>query len=205
MTVQNNADDGPGSLRYTIAAASKGDTIVFAHSLEGRAITLTSGALNLTKSLEIAGLGANRLTVSGNDAGRVFHVSAGVTATVSDLTIAHGKAVAGGGIDNAGDLAIRNSTLADNHAVGGQGGGTGGTGGSAGDGLGGGFAVQTGSDVRVNQSAIEQNLAQAAWGGAGGSDGVGVGGVYKLGAFTADMATSIRHNHASTRNDDIFL
>ena len=41
--------------------------------------------------------------------------------------------------------------------------------------------------------------------GSGGSDGNGVGGgVYNLGVFTADIATAIHHNHASTSNDDIF-
>jgi hypothetical protein len=30
------------------------------------------------------------------------------------------------------------------------------------------------------------------------------GGVYNLGAFTFDVTTIIRKNHASTSNDDIF-
>jgi hypothetical protein len=29
------------------------------------------------------------------------------------------------------------------------------------------------------------------------------GGVYKLGSFSFDAATVIKHNHASTSNDDI--
>jgi hypothetical protein len=30
------------------------------------------------------------------------------------------------------------------------------------------------------------------------------GGVYDLGAFSADVATIIAHNHAATSNDDCF-
>jgi hypothetical protein len=30
------------------------------------------------------------------------------------------------------------------------------------------------------------------------------GGVYNLGVFTPDAATVIKHNHASTSNDDVF-
>jgi hypothetical protein len=36
-----------------------------------------------------------------------------------------------------------------------------------------------------------------------GATGIG-GGVYNLGTFTADSATVIAGNHASTSNDDIF-
>jgi hypothetical protein len=38
----------------------------------------------------------------------------------------------------------------------------------------------------------------------GGTDGLGVGGVYNLGTFLFDDATVIRHNRASTSNDDCF-
>src|SRR5262249_6448661 len=67
-----------GSLRAAIAAASNGDTIIFASSLNNQTITLTSGELVIDKSLDIEGLGANKLTVSGNDATRVFDISSGV-------------------------------------------------------------------------------------------------------------------------------
>ena len=62
LTVLNNLDSGAGSLRDTIAAASSGDTATVAHALAGRTITLTSGELAVTKSLDIEGLGANELT-----------------------------------------------------------------------------------------------------------------------------------------------
>src|SRR5258707_12513117 len=53
LTVLNNLDSGPGSLRADIAAANSGDQIVFANSVH--AITLTSGELAVNKSLDIEG------------------------------------------------------------------------------------------------------------------------------------------------------
>ena len=65
VTVMNNHDSGPGSLRAAIAAAASGDTIQFANSLKGQTITLTTGELDITTSLNIDGPGAGLLTVSG--------------------------------------------------------------------------------------------------------------------------------------------
>src|SRR5260370_37495043 len=58
LTVLNNLDSGAGSLRAEIAVAHNGDAIVFAPSLTGQTITLTSGELLLKHSLTIAGPGA---------------------------------------------------------------------------------------------------------------------------------------------------
>ena len=90
LTVLNNHDSGPGSLRDTIAAAGGGDTIVFARQLDGQTITLTGGELTITKSLDIEGPGASRLTISGDHSSRVFDISGGVTVTIAGLTIADG-------------------------------------------------------------------------------------------------------------------
>ena len=49
LTVQTNADSGPGSLRAAITAAANGDTIVFDHRLSGQTVTLKSGELAIGK------------------------------------------------------------------------------------------------------------------------------------------------------------
>ena len=59
LIVTNNSDtgmSGDGSLRGEILAAHSGDTIVFAHSLNGQTITLSQGQLDVTKNLTIDGL-----------------------------------------------------------------------------------------------------------------------------------------------------
>src|SRR6516162_5237915 len=69
-TVTSPADSGDGSLRAIIAQAQDGDQIIFDHSLRGQTITLTSGELAISKDLDIEGLGADQLAVSGNHASR---------------------------------------------------------------------------------------------------------------------------------------
>jgi hypothetical protein len=106
LTVLNALDSGSGSLRATIKAASSGDTIQFDSSLSGQTITLTSGELVISKSLDIEGLGPDKLAISGNNASRVFDVSQNqtpVTVTIARLTIENGLdsgAATGGGILN---------------------------------------------------------------------------------------------------------
>ena len=117
ITVTNNNDSGPGSLRQAISDASPGDTIDFDSSLNGQTITLTSGELLIDKDLTIAGLGTNLLTISGNHASRVFHMTGDLDVTISGLTIANGFSPgAGGGIfgGSGGSLTIVNSTLSGN-------------------------------------------------------------------------------------------
>ena len=88
ITVTNTNDDGAGSLRQAIADANNGDTINF--GVAGT-ITLTTGELLVDKSITISGPGSDNLTVDGNFASRVFHVSSGVTATIAGLTITNGN------------------------------------------------------------------------------------------------------------------
>ncbi|MBI1914047.1 MAG: hypothetical protein HYS12_04830 [Planctomycetes bacterium] len=122
LTVLNNLDHGADSLRYAIGHARDGDTIVFAPSLAGQTITLTSGELDIKNSLDIEGPGASLLAISGNDNSRVFDISAGLTVTVADLTITHGRAAGnqgGGGILNVGSaLNLVNDVFSNNRAIG---------------------------------------------------------------------------------------
>src|SRR5205823_14173281 len=105
--------------------ASSGDTIVFAPTLTGRTITLTSGQLAINKNLDIEGPGADKLAVSGNDANRVFEVSGGVSLMIAGLTIRDGLADHGGAILNeaGASLTLSHVGLSHNHAIGGLGGG----------------------------------------------------------------------------------
>ena len=119
ITVTNTNDSGAGSLRQALANANDGDTIRF--GITGT-ITLTTGELLVAKSVTISGPGAASLTVDGNLAGRVFHVSSGVTAIIVGLTITNGNAQndgpnTGGGIYNDhATLAVDNCTVSGNYA-----------------------------------------------------------------------------------------
>ena len=119
LTVTSTANSGPGSLRDTISAAASGDTIVFAPSLDGQTITLTTGALTINKSLTISGPGASTLTISGGGVNQVFAVGGGASGaayTISGLTITDGSSSFGAGAINAGlnaSTGANSLTLAD--------------------------------------------------------------------------------------------
>src|ERR1700730_11054290 len=76
LTVTNTNDNGTGSLRDAINTAAPGDTIMFNLSLPAT-IALTTGEVDISQNLTIAGPGANLLTVSGNNSSRAFSVGLG--------------------------------------------------------------------------------------------------------------------------------
>jgi uncharacterized repeat protein (TIGR01451 family) len=124
QTVTNCNDTGGGSLRDAITNAAPGDNVAFALSPACSVITLAS-TLDITKNLTITGPGASVLAVSGNSAVQDFNVSAGVTASISGLTIedgnagggcAFGCATSGGGIETAGTLTLTSMVVTDNGA-----------------------------------------------------------------------------------------
>ena len=125
----------------------------------------------ITKSLDIEGPGANRLTISGNDASRVFDISGGLTVTIAGLTIAHGfdnSGDGGGGILNVGsDLTLSNDVLSNDQARGLDGTNTFVQGGAVNN-LAGGILTVTGSTFLDNQ-VIGGHNGGAAGGGAIGN------------------------------------
>jgi len=113
ITVTTTDDSGAGSLRDAIASASSGDTINF--GVTGT-ITLTTGQLLISKDLTITGPGVSRLAISGNNASRVFNITAG-TVTISGVTIQDGNVPTGqgaGGILNWGTLTLNDVIVKSN-------------------------------------------------------------------------------------------
>ncbi|MBW4525891.1 MAG: DUF4347 domain-containing protein [Phormidium tanganyikae FI6-MK23] len=126
FVVINTTDNGEGSLRQAILNANAiagTDTITFAGSTFTNAtpdtITLTTGQLAIASDLTITGTGANLLTLSGNNASRVFSISSG-NVNLSGMTIANGNAGSGttfgGGISfqGGGTLNLSNSVIRNN-------------------------------------------------------------------------------------------
>ncbi len=196
FTVTDNSDSSTdkGSLRYAILHEPGGTTIDFASTVTSP-ITLTNGPLKITKGLDIQGPAAGSLTINGNNASTVFSVAAGVTATISGLTIAHGSAsifesgyLEGGGIYNDGTLAVTGVTISSN---------------SAGDGGYGGGIFNDGT-LTVTDSTLSSNNAMAGGGianggtltvtdstlsnNSAGNDGFG-GGISNVGELTVTDCT----------------
>ncbi|MDQ3317776.1 MAG: hypothetical protein M3522_10655, partial [Actinomycetota bacterium] len=196
FTVTTLSDSGTGSLRQAIADAAPGDTIDF--SVNGT-ITLTSEELLIDKNLTIAGPGARRLSVSGNNQRRVFKVASGATAEISGLTVTGGLAVGsngasgllgfpngqsgfsgsdagGGGILNDGTLTLRDVAVTNNTTRG----GLGGAGGRGGD----------GPDNTCGSSDNGGN------GGFGGNGGSALGGGIRNGGTLTLQGSTISGNRA---------
>ena len=115
-TVTNTNDSGAGSLRQAIADATSGDTIDFSLTYPAT-ITLTSGELAINKDLTIDGPGAGSLSISGNNAYRVFSIAAGTAVTITGATIRDGNATTGGGIYSQGTLVLSNTDVVSNTAT----------------------------------------------------------------------------------------
>jgi hypothetical protein len=118
--VTNTNDSGAGSLRQAIASATIVDPIItFDTSLSGQIILLTSGELVVNHDffffIDATALPGG-LTISGNNASRVFRIGAGASPVISGLTITGGSAGYGGGIRNNGNLILDRCTVSGNQA-----------------------------------------------------------------------------------------
>ncbi len=87
--------------------------------LSGEDLAL-SGDLDILDDLTITGTGAANTIIDGGGVDRIFDIDplgAGVTVTVSDLTIRGGDVLGepGGGIRNAGTLVLDNTTISSNN------------------------------------------------------------------------------------------
>lgn len=102
-TVTTKNDSGAGSLRQAILDGDYGDEIRFAATVTG-AITLAT-PLVIDKDLMITGPGVSKLTISGGGASQIFVQNSGAIFTMTDLTLANGKAVDG----NGGALMVQGS------------------------------------------------------------------------------------------------
>jgi hypothetical protein len=154
-----------GSLPYEIGLANTAggtNTITFASTANGT-ITLTSGELELTGSqtLTITGNGASNTVISGNGASRVFEVDAGVSLSLSGVTVENGSTneANGSGIDvDGGSLDLSDSTVTGNA-------------GDDDDGVG---IVNNGSGtVTITQSTVSNNTVTEGSGGGAANNGSG--------------------------------
>jgi len=137
-TVDNNSDNGAltactaaandCSLRGAISGAASGDTIDFDGVVFASAQTITLGGTSnpiiISRNLIIIGSGADKLTVSGNNANLVFDVR-NFTVGLSGMTITGGNGTQflnvspapGGGILNSGTLTISDCVITGNQTA----------------------------------------------------------------------------------------
>ena len=152
--VTSTLDDGSaGTLRNAVASANStagDDTISFQTGLTGTITLGASGELSIDPTtaadkLEIVGPGAGTLTITGNDAARIFDVSSDSgEVTISGLTLTHGSASGGGAIfSDGGALTISAVDVNTNHSSS-QGG-----------------AIETNGPLAISGSTISGNTSTA--------------------------------------------
>ncbi len=174
---------------YTTIAAA----IAAANPLGGDTISIQDASHNeanitVDRDLTIQGQGATNTAVDGTGiSGSVFTISAGVTATIQDVTIRNGSAFLGGGIYNNGTVTISNGTLSGN---------------SAGYG-GGGILNGGGATATISNSTLSSNSAAVVAGGilnegtltisnstlSSNSAAAGAGGILNGGTLTISNST----------------
>lgn len=86
--VRNTNDDGPNSLRYAMACATPGSTIVFAAPVHNSTITLASPIV-VTKDLTISMTNENT-TLQSTYSGYLFEILPGVTLTINNVHLVGG-------------------------------------------------------------------------------------------------------------------
>jgi parallel beta-helix repeat protein len=163
------SDSGAGSLRQAIlnsnATPGATDTIVFQGLPSPPIINLTaaSGQLNITDSVTIVGPGAGNLTVSGQNAIRVFNVentTSVITVNISGMTITGGNGIplSGGTASDGGGVRTTDENLTLDAVVI--------SGNTVGAGIdGGGFATTSIANVVIRNSTVSGNTAADSGGG----------------------------------------
>jgi predicted outer membrane repeat protein len=160
-----------GTLRYAVAHAKSGDTILLAADLKNSPVVLSHGELLLDKDLTIRTAWNGPGTISGGGQSRVFEVAVSAHVTLSDLTITGGTGLAspnsvspsdgfGGGLVNFGTLTVSDCTFTADSAQ-----------------FGGGlynFGVAT-----INDTTFESNTADFGGGASNNSSITITGGVFR--------------------------
>ena len=109
-----------GEQAQVTGTLGQNDTIQFNLPAGSQTITLTGGALNLTKSASIIGPGAGSLAINGGNLdrdfviGQIWSPNLSQVVSLSGLTIMGGDQVYGGGLLNFGTLTVNNCVFSGN-------------------------------------------------------------------------------------------
>jgi hypothetical protein len=164
------------------------DQVVFDPALDGKTITLTGGELVLSAPVDLDASNLSNLTISGNQASRVFDIRS-TTVFMENLTITQGDGrgagalrTHGGGILIAGsNVTLSNCRVANNTAT---------------QGMGGGIANTANSNLTLNDCVIGGATAYVAGAGNGGnsSGGSSAAGLWNTGSSVTATDTVFSFN-----------
>jgi len=109
--VANTNDTGPGSLRSALSCVGPGDTVLFSSALQGQVIVLSSSPISINKNVTFLADPTANITVSAATVPKAFQILAGNDVVIQGLNIIGGTSSLGNGIDNSGNLVLRDVTL----------------------------------------------------------------------------------------------
>jgi hypothetical protein len=166
-----------GNSCLTSAAACATINAAIQKTSAGGSVTIApgtyTGAVAVDRDITLNGNGSG-VVLDGANTSRVVHISIGVTATLSNLTVQHGNAGTGngGGIYNQGTLQLTRLSVINNTESGGTGGG-----------------IDSAGPLTILNSTIAGNSAT--------SNGFG-GGLYALASSVTIVSSTIANNTAAT-------
>lgn len=106
--VTSTSDFGNGSLRNVSECTPDGEDVLFAPSLNGSTINVTSNPINATGILKwMATPGSNITIKAATTINRILAIAAGNSAEIQYLNLIGGGAIMGSAIDNSGSLILR--------------------------------------------------------------------------------------------------
>jgi large repetitive protein len=186
----------------TPVTAAMVPTINFASSLHlsaqspGDYNITNGGTLTISANMNIAGPGANLLSLNGAGNNQIFNIGSG-TVFLSGLSLVNGAAPggSGGGISNGGTLTVTNSTFSGNSATGGNGYDNPNPFQGNGGGYGSGGGIYNSGILTVTNSTFSGNGATGGMGGGDSNGGGGSGGgIYNGGTLTVTNSTFSGNN-----------
>jgi hypothetical protein len=118
VVVQNCLDHGAGSLRQAVIDDTAG-TPIDATQLGCSTITLTTGSIQVNRSLLIQGPGPDALTIDGAGLDRLFNQTSTGTLALYGMTLRNGFAdtFGGGCVYSSGSLQLNDSVVRDCHVA----------------------------------------------------------------------------------------
>jgi hypothetical protein len=176
LNVTSPNDSGVGSLRAEVALADDGDTVQIPASFD---IGLTSGPINITKSVTIAGGGASTIVDAGGTSGVFLDTGTSGPVSFQNLTITGGNVTVtsgpGGGAaidDSTGSsLTLTGVTVTGNHVT-------------LGDGVdfSGGAVFENDNGMTVTNSTITDNVLTLPSGASAAGNQDGGAGLFEYGS-----------------------
>jgi hypothetical protein len=200
ISVTNTDDAGAGSLRQAIIDAPDGAAIRFDPAIAGQTIVLSTGTLEIDKTLTIEGPLASGMTISGGFSFQVFHIDNAGNAILRNLSIVNGYNKFGGGLSVEGTAILDHSLVANNEAA---------------EAAGGGISVSGSGLLAVVNSTISGNVSPTQGGGiysigstsirnstiVNNAAGQTAGGIYAVGESLALRNSIVANNVAAAESN----